>query len=198
MKRFIVCTVLLLMVLSMMFCTVSCAEQPDPDSCVEEQETKSPTCDSEDIAEVPDSPAQPEPPEESTIDFEGIYNNQKHPAIYKSLDSRMLDTLRGIYGDDTRFVFLNSKDITEEMLIERVGSGVVLVERALGVVIDKDGSGMLVNCDPIYNYISYSNIGFNPSISDMVLTYLVYNPDTTYTDDIIERYDFPFDFNDGF
>lgn len=44
-----------------------------------------------------------------------------------------------------------------------------------------------------YDYISYNGIDFQTYDGTIILTYLVYNPNTTYTDDIIERYDFCLD-----
>ena len=45
----------------------------------------------------------------------------------------------------------------------------------------------------VLNKCSYNNVDFQTYDGTIILTYLVYNPNTTYTDDIIERYDFCLD-----
>ena len=73
-----------------------------------------------------------------------------------------------------------------------------IVERAIGIVTNRErqGDGKILNTDDdYYNYISYRNVDFNTCDGTIVLTYLIYNPDTSYTDDIIERYDFCLDRN---
>lgn len=83
----------------------------------------------------------------------------------------------------------DSSELTGEMLEHRNGS--VVVERCIGIVENKvTGDGRLLNYpDPDYYYISYSSVD---GVRDgtIVLSYMVYNPDNNYIDDIMERYDF--------
>lgn len=92
----------------------------------------------------------------------------------------------------------DTKDITENLLESRTESDRLIVERAIGIVTNRErqGDGKILNTDDdYYNYISYRNVDFNTCDGTIVLTYLIYNPDTSYTDDIIERYDFCLDRN---
>lgn len=79
---------------------------------------------------------------------------------------------------------VNSADLTVNELENRNGN--IIIERVLGVVTDaENGDG----CEFSGNYISYRSV---PEISngDVICTYLVYNPDTNYIDDIVARYDY--------
>lgn len=51
------------------------------------------------------------------------------------------------------------------------------------------GDGIVLNADDEY-YISYRGVDFPTCDNTIILNYFIYNPDTTYTDDIMERYDF--------
>lgn len=83
---------------------------------------------------------------------------------------------------------VESKDLTYDMLVNR--NGKTIVEKCVGVVLNEDGDGEVTNGIPDYNYISYRGIEEDLQPGTVVLTYCVYNPDTTYEDDIILRYDF--------
>lgn len=73
----------------------------------------------------------------------------------------------------------------KELLENRDGK--LVVERAIGVVLDEDGNGKIINCQYCPDcYIHYSCGG----VGDVIESYLVYNPDTDYYDDIMDRYDY--------
>lgn len=56
-----------------------------------------------------------------------------------------------------------------------------------------EGDGRVLNyTDPDYYYINYSRVE-NISVGDVILTYCVYNPNTNYEDDILERFDYIID-----
>ena len=84
------------------------------------------------------------------------------------------------YGD---FEMYSSSELTGEMLEKRMNGDKVIVERTKGIVLDDELNGSAEGY-----YISYRSVeGAQPG--DEVITYLVYNPATSYIDDIIERYD---------
>lgn len=84
------------------------------------------------------------------------------------------------YGD---FEVFSTSELTGEMLENRMNGDKVIVERTKGIVLDDE-----LNESAEDHYISYRSVeGAQPG--DEVITYLVYNPATSYIDDIIERYD---------
>jgi hypothetical protein len=70
--------------------------------------------------------------------------------------------------------------------------GRVFVERIIGKVKDNNGNGKVLNLpkddNGKYDYISYANVNANKG--DIVVTYLLYNPETNGDDDIIARWDY--------
>lgn len=86
----------------------------------------------------------------------------------------------------------DTMDITENLLASRTEDNRIIVERAIGIVTnaERQGDGKILNAIDGCDYISYNNVDFQTYDGTIILTYLVYNPNTTYTDDIIERYDF--------
>lgn len=72
-----------------------------------------------------------------------------------------------------------------ELLENRDGK--LVVERAIGVVLDEDGNGKIINCQYCPDCYIHYNCG---SVGDVIESYLVYNPDTDYYDDIMDRYDY--------
>jgi len=70
--------------------------------------------------------------------------------------------------------------------------GTVFVERLIGKVKDNNGNGKVLNlpkdADKTFDYISYANVKANKG--DIVVTYLLYNPETNGDDDIIARWDY--------
>ena len=84
------------------------------------------------------------------------------------------------YGD---FEMFSTSELTSEMLENRMNGDKVIVERTKGIVLDDELNGSAEDY-----YISYRSVeGAQPG--DEIITYLVYNPATSYIDDIIERYD---------
>ena len=80
-------------------------------------------------------------------------------------------------------------DLTLEDIVTRQDRDALVIERLVGVVLNEDGDGQVLNtADPYYNYISYRGIpGAQPG--DIIVTYCFYDPTTNVEDDIIERYD---------
>lgn len=82
----------------------------------------------------------------------------------------------------------DSCDITWDLLESR--DGCVIIERCKGRVLNSitgDGEVLDINNEG-YNYISYRQCG-NICGGTLMMTYFVYNPSSTYIDDIIGRYD---------
>ena len=76
----------------------------------------------------------------------------------------------------------DSSELTEDILANRQGK--LIIEKCVGTVTDEEKNGSLEDG----SYISYADI--DCSKGDTVITYLIYNPETNYTDDVIERYDY--------
>lgn len=84
----------------------------------------------------------------------------------------------------------DSSEITPDILENREGK--TIVERCYGIVLDMETSdGRIINAaDGAGNYISYRSVYQTHDENSIMLTYLVYNPENNYCDDIIIRYDF--------
>ena len=76
----------------------------------------------------------------------------------------------------------DSSELTEDILANRQGK--LIIEKCVGTVIDDEKNGSLEDG----SYISYESVDCTKG--DSVITYLIYNPDTNYTDDVIERFDY--------
>ena len=79
----------------------------------------------------------------------------------------------------------NTSELTDNILTNRQGK--LIIEKCVGNVIDNNKNGELENVTDC-NYISYAHVKCKKG--DTVITYLIYNPETNYIDDVIERYDF--------
>lgn len=84
----------------------------------------------------------------------------------------------------------DASELFAEVLENR--NGMVIVERCIGFVINKEtGDGRVLNAlDENYNYISYRSVAEDYCDGTVFVSYMIYNPDNNYVDDIIERYDF--------
>ena len=89
------------------------------------------------------------------------------------------------------FDIYDSQELTEDMLLNRVDSGRIIIERIIGIVENSEtGDGKVLNHD-YDTYITYKGThGLDYKDNTIIITYLLYNPDTAYTDDVLERYDF--------
>lgn len=84
----------------------------------------------------------------------------------------------------------DASELFAEVLENR--NGMVIVERCIGFVTNKEtGDGRVLNAlDENYNYISYRSVTEDYCDGTVFVSYMIYNPDNNYVDDIIERYDF--------
>lgn len=104
---------------------------------------------------------------------------------YEYEDTLVLD-LSERYGNDV--VIYNSEELSPDM-IESRDRDEVIVERCYGIVTNDNKDGLVIHpYDEDYGYISYCRCD-GVQKGTLMLTYLVYNPKTTYLDDIKERYD---------
>lgn len=76
----------------------------------------------------------------------------------------------------------DSFELTEDILVNRQGK--LIIEKCVGTVTDDEKNGSLEDG----SYISYADIDCTKG--DTIITYLIYNPETNYTDDVIERFDY--------
>ncbi len=76
----------------------------------------------------------------------------------------------------------DSSELTEDILANRQGK--LIIEKCVGEVTDDEKNGSLEDG----SYISYTDVDCTKG--DTIVTYLIYNPDTNYTDDVVERFDY--------
>lgn len=81
-------------------------------------------------------------------------------------------------------------EITEDYIINR--NGKLVIEKFIGIVLNDQGDGRILNTESEYNYICYSCVD-NVKHGNIILTYCIYNPDSNYSDDIVARYDYVID-----
>lgn len=85
-------------------------------------------------------------------------------------------------------------EITNDMMTNRTKSKRLIVERIIGIVTSAEGDGQILNTsDSEHDYISYKNVDLDYKMGTVMITYCLYNPDTNYEDDILERYDYVLD-----
>lgn len=87
----------------------------------------------------------------------------------------------------------DTSDLSYEILSDRSENGIIIIEKIIGIVLNSDGDGKILNTtDEQFDYISYKYVN-GVQEGDIILTYCIYNPDTDYTDDIINRFDYIID-----
>lgn len=115
----------------------------------------------------------------------------KVEAAEKSVEVGSLDFYRELSEEIGAIEIVDSADLSLEDLENRKGK--IIIEKCIGVVENSDGDGRILNCaDPDYYYISYRSVE-DFQEGDTILTYFIYNPDTNYADDILERFDYVID-----
>lgn len=115
----------------------------------------------------------------------------KVEAAEKSVEVGSLDFYRNLSDEIGTIEIIDSADLSLEDLENRKGK--IIIEKCIGVVENSDGDGKVLNCyDSNYDYISYRSVE-DFQEGDTILTYFIYNPDTNYTDDILERFDYVID-----
>lgn len=93
----------------------------------------------------------------------------------------------------------DTDDITYDLLVNRTQYDYIVVEKLIGVCENEKGDGVVINTtDKAHDYIAYRRspdycTGQRIHTGDVVLTYLIYNPNTTWIDDVVERVDYIID-----
>ena len=118
-----------------------------------------------------------------SIDY---YTSENKLTISTSTDSYDFEPTINIIPSETKTdnicQLYDSSELTEDILANRQGK--LIIEKCVGTVLDDEKNGNLKDG----SYISYADV--NCTKGDTVTKYLIYNPDTNYTDDVIERFDF--------
>lgn len=120
-----------------------------------------------------------------------INGTQKTVADYTDIEAKVISYLNS--KGYTSLLILDTEDMTTDILENRKDNGVLVVERVIGMVTnkEKDGDGIILNTsDKDHNHISYRSVDFETSNGTIILSYFIYNPNTNYFDDVIKRYDF--------
>lgn len=83
---------------------------------------------------------------------------------------------------------IDTSKLTYKAITHRKGT--VIVERVIGKVITDQKDGKVLNQvgNTEYDYISYKNVDCKQG--DVIVTYLLYNPENNYCDDIVARWDY--------
>ena len=123
-----------------------------------------------------------------------INGTQKTVADYTDTEEKVISYLNS--KGYTSLLILDTEDMTMDILENRKDNGVLVIERVVGMVTNKEkvGDGIILNTsDKDHNYISYRSVDFETSNGIIILSYLIYNPNTNHIDDVIKRYDFVLD-----
>ena len=136
--------------------------------------------------------AETMPTESNSEEFKPILtfgNNRVYEKVLYSVEDNFFLDMCDKYGEG-KFKIYDPDEITYDKIVHRKGTGTVLIERLIGIS-DSSGDGTILNTeDKRYNYISYKSTLMDFDTGNLIVTYCVYNPDTKYDDDIINRYDF--------
>lgn len=115
------------------------------------------------------------------------------PAVGAELDGNWYEGYAENLGLDEDFLertnikdaeFYAPDELTEQTIAERTGT---IVEKIIGVCIDEDGNGEILNTCTRYDYITYRAYP-EIEVGDIVLTYCVYEGE-----DVVWREDYVLD-----
>lgn len=123
--------------------------------------------------------------------LDGDYVPVKDPA---ELEAGFLAEMEGI--GYTNIQIFDPDELNIDSLRNRIGTETTIVQRCIGVVSNRehDGAGKILNIgNTEYDYIDYSGIEEYICEGTIILTYLVFNPETNFEDDIVERFDYILD-----
>ena len=123
----------------------------------------------------------------SLADIQSInyYTSENKLTISTSTDSYDFEPTINVIPSETQdniCQLYDSSELTENILANRQGK--LIIEKCVGTVIDDEKNGSLEDG----SYISYADV--DCAKGDTITTYLIYNPETNYTDDVIKRFDF--------
>lgn len=124
----------------------------------------------------------------SLADIQSIdyYANKNKLTINTSTDSYNFEPNVNVIPSKTETdnicQLYDSSELTEDILANRQGK--LIIEKCVGTVTDDEKNGSLEDG----SYISYESVDCTKG--DTITTYLIFNPDTNYVDDVIERFDY--------
>lgn len=124
----------------------------------------------------------------SLADIQSIdyYANKNKLTINTSTDSYNFEpnvnVIQSKTETDNICQLYDSSELTEDILANRQGK--LIIEKCVGTVTDDEKNGSLEDG----SYISYESVDCTKG--DTITTYLIFNPDTNYVDDVIERFDY--------
>lgn len=124
----------------------------------------------------------------SLADIQSIdyYANKNKLTINTSTDSYNFESNVNVIPSKTETdnicQLYDSSELTEDILANRQGK--LIIEKCVGTVTDDEKNGSLEDG----SYISYESVDCTKG--DTITTYLIFNPDTNYVDDVIERFDY--------
>ena len=119
---------------------------------------------------------------------------QKITPYYPIEDNYVMNIVEVGYSN---FHIYDSHNVTGGMLANRTKSEKIIIERVIAIITNRnrEGDAKVLNTNGDYNYISYYGTDLDYTTGTVMITYLMYNPETDYGDDIIERYDYVLDRN---
>lgn len=124
----------------------------------------------------------------SLADIQSVnyYKSENKLTISTSTDSYNFEPNVNVIPSETETDNIcqvyDSFELTEDILANRQGK--LIIEKCVGTVIDDEKNGSLEDG----SYISYADV--DCAKGDIITTYLIYNPETNYIDDVIERFDY--------
>lgn len=129
---------------------------------------------------------------------EPVIEQAESPEVFEVIDETgmwdcpqwVLDEAAGYASPGDVIVIIDSAKRIESGIMNRVGSGKIIIDRCVGTVLNDEGDGALDGFPEDHNYISYAHMDFPVSVGDRIVTFGLYNPENNYEDDIIARWDF--------
>ena len=129
-----------------------------------------------------------------------VYGGETEINHYEGIEKGFLLALEANGLRDYQLV--DSSELTTELLENR--EGITIIERCIGMAINAEaGDGVILNspsncgwyiaCPTDGCYTPYKVGDYQMRDGTVFLSYMVYNPDNNYIDDIMERYDFILD-----
>lgn len=123
--------------------------------------------------------------EKSTTD--NIISTTNETEYYNS----QVEFYDDIITDINAVQIYETNELTYDMLTNR--NGKIIIEKVIGKVENDNLDGKILNCiDEEHDYICYKRVD-GVKKGNTVLTYFIYNPYTSYTDDVLTRIDFIID-----
>ena len=103
-----------------------------------------------------------------------------------------LELYQNIVNDLDIVKVYETNDLTYEILADRNKDGKIIIEEVIGRVENDNLDGKILNCGNGYDYISYRRVD-GAKEGDIILSYFIYNPDTSAEDDTLLRFDYIID-----